>query len=87
MLGLEVVLPDGEVVQLGGDADGAGYDLAGVFVGSEGTLGIATKVGVRLVPRPEAVETLLAAFDVDRRRRRGRLGDHRRRASCPRRSR
>ena len=61
--GLEVVLPDGELVHLGGKApDPVGYDLVGAFVGSEGTLGIATKVTVRLLRKPEAVRTLLAAF-------------------------
>jgi glycolate oxidase len=64
VLGLEVVLPDGEVVWLGGKVrDPQGYDLVGVFVGSEGTFGIATKVVVRIVRRPEAVRTLLAVFD------------------------
>jgi glycolate oxidase len=63
VLGLEVVLPDGSLVHLGGKAlDTPGYDLAGVFVGSEGTLGIATKVILRVVKRPECVQTLLAAF-------------------------
>ena len=62
---LEVVLPDGEVVHLGGDGrapDPPGYDLVGAFVGSEGTLGIATRVTVRVIPRPQAVRTLQAAF-------------------------
>ena len=64
VLGLEVVTPDGDIVTLGGKAlDLPGYDLAGVFVGSEGTIGIATKVIVRLVPVPEAVKTLLGIFD------------------------
>jgi len=63
VLGLEVVLPDGSLVHLGGKAlDAPGYDLAGVFVGSEGTLGIATKIILRIVKRPECVQTLLAAF-------------------------
>src|SRR6202140_3925385 len=63
VLGLELVLPDGSLVHLGGKAlDAPGYDLAGVFVGSEGTLGIATKVVLRIVKRPECVQTLLAAF-------------------------
>src|ERR1700688_927447 len=63
VLGLEIVLPDGSLVHLGGKAlDRPGYDLAGVFVGSEGTLGIATKVILRIVKRPECVQTLLAAF-------------------------
>jgi len=61
--GLEVVLPDGEVVQLGGKAlDTPGYDLVGAFVGSEGTLGIATKITLRIIRKPESVRTLLAAF-------------------------
>jgi len=65
VLGLEVVLPDGSVVQLGGSAlDIPGYDLTGVFVGSEGTLGVATKAVLRIVKRPEVVQTLLAAFDT-----------------------
>ncbi len=65
--GLEVVTPDGAVVELGGLAgDSPGYDLVGTFVGSEGTLGVATKVTVRLVPLPESVQTLLAGFpDID----------------------
>ncbi len=63
VLGLEVVLPDGSLVHFGGKAlDTPGYDLAGVFVGSEGTLGIATKIILRIVKRPECVRTLLAAF-------------------------
>jgi glycolate oxidase len=61
--GLEVVLPDGSLVELGGkELDRPGYDLCGVFVGSEGTLGIATKVIVRVVPAPESVRTLVAFF-------------------------
>ena len=64
VLGLEVVLPDGEIVNLGGKAlDTPGYDLVGAFVGSEGTLGIATKITLRIVRKPETVQTLLAAFD------------------------
>ena len=63
VLGLEVVLPDGTLVHFGGKTlDAPGYDLAGVFVGSEGTLGIATKIILRIVKRPECVRTLLAAF-------------------------
>src|SRR5271169_2796753 len=63
VLGLEVVLPDGTLVHLGGKTlDSPGYDLLGVFVGSEGTLGIATKMILRIVKRPECVQTLLAAF-------------------------
>lgn len=64
VLGLEVVLPDGEMVHLGGEAlDAPGLDLLGVVVGSEGTLGVVTKVTLRLLRRPESVRTLLAAFD------------------------
>jgi glycolate oxidase subunit GlcD len=63
VLCLEVVLPDGSVVHLGrGDGHDLGYDLRGVFVGSEGTLGIVTAATVRLVPIPERVETLLASY-------------------------
>jgi glycolate dehydrogenase FAD-linked subunit len=62
--GLEVVLPDGELVTLGGpELDPPGYDLLGAFVGSEGTLGIATKVWLRVMPSPETVKTLVAFFD------------------------
>ncbi len=61
--GLTVVLPDGELVELGGKAlDEDGYDLIGAFVGSEGTLGIATRITLRLLRKPETVTTLLAAF-------------------------
>jgi glycolate oxidase len=62
-LGLEYVLPDGEIVEVGSKAlDAPGYDLTGLYVGSEGTLGIATKVICRLVPMAEAVKTLLVVF-------------------------
>ena len=62
--GLEVVTPDGERVRLGGRApDAPGYDLLGAFIGSEGTLGVATEVTVRLTRLPESVRTLLAAFE------------------------
>ncbi len=64
VLGLEVVLDDGAIVWLGGEApDTPGYDLCGVFVGSEGTMGIVTKVIVRLMRARESVRTLLAIFD------------------------
>src|SRR6266511_2701569 len=63
VLGLEVVLPDGEIAWLGGRTrDSLGYDLAGVFVGSEGTFGIATKIVVRILKKPQAVKTVLAVF-------------------------
>ncbi len=64
VLGIEVVTAAGEVVWLGGRVpDAFGFDLRGVFIGSEGTVGIATKVIVRLVPSPASVITLLAVFD------------------------
>jgi len=64
VLAIEVVLPTGELVHLGSPTlDPPGYDLTGVFVGSEGTLGVATSMTLRLVRRPEAVQVLLAAFD------------------------
>ena len=63
VLALEVVLPDGEVALLGRrDGHAHGFDLRGVFVGSEGTLGITSAVTVRLVQQPESVRTLLASF-------------------------
>jgi glycolate oxidase subunit GlcD len=64
ILALEVVLPDGNVVNLGSSGgESWGPDLVGLFVGSEGMFGIATKITVRLTPVPIAVHTLLAAFD------------------------
>jgi glycolate oxidase len=66
VLGCEVVLPSGELVWLGsqhGVPDTPGYDLKGVFIGSEGTLAVATKAVLRIVRRPQCVQTLLAAFD------------------------
>ncbi|SDN09024.1 FAD-linked oxidase C-terminal domain-containing protein [Actinacidiphila guanduensis] len=61
--GAEVVLPDGEVVRLGGIApEHPGLDLLGAFVGSEGTLGIATEITVRTVQAPETVRTMLVGF-------------------------
>ena len=63
VLALEVVLPDGSCVWLGRrDGHNHGYDLRGVFVGSEGTLGIVTAAVVRLTPLPEQICTLLASF-------------------------
>jgi len=65
VLGLEVVTAEGEVRWLGGRVgDSLGFDLRGAFIGSEGTLGIATKVVVRLVPAPAHIVTLLAVFDT-----------------------
>src|SRR5579875_2415045 len=64
VLGLEVVLPGGEVIRTGGKCwDLPGYDLTGLIVGSEGTLGIVTEITVRLMRTPEAVETMLAVYD------------------------
>jgi glycolate oxidase len=64
VLSCEIVLHDGEVVELGADTlDPPGYDLRGVFVGSEGTLGIVTKITLRLLHKPDAVHTLVAYFD------------------------
>ncbi len=61
--GLTFVLPDGEVVEIGGKGlDHDGPDLLGAIVGSEGTLGIATRITLRVVRAPEAIRTLLAGF-------------------------
>ena len=63
VLGMEVVLEDGTVVNLGSVArETPGYDLRGVFTGSEGTFGVATRILVRLLPLPEAVKTYLGVF-------------------------
>ena len=65
ILGVEVVMPDGSVVQLGGATeDVPGYDLTGLFVGSEGTLGICTKIFVRLTRDPAAYRTMLGVFET-----------------------
>jgi glycolate oxidase len=64
VLGAQFVTPQGEVVELGGEApDAPGYDLLGAVVGSEGTLGIVTSATVRLVRLPEEVRTVLAGFE------------------------
>jgi len=63
--GLEVVLPDGRIVNFGGKTqDSCGLDLTGFYVGSEGTLGVTTKITVRLTKLPESVATLLAVYDT-----------------------
>ncbi|CEK18582.1 FAD/FMN-dependent dehydrogenase [Chthonomonas calidirosea] len=63
--GLTLVLPDGEIVALGGfEEETPGYDLVGLVVGAEGTMGIVTEVTVRLTPLPQAVRTLLAVFET-----------------------
>ena len=62
---LELVLPDGEIFHVGtAQGDSSGYDLAGLFVGSEGTLALVTQITVKLSRKPEAVKTLLAIFDT-----------------------
>jgi glycolate oxidase len=67
VLAMDVVLPDGELVTLGDPSpEVPGYDLRGYFIGSEGTLGIATRITVRLLRKPEAVRTLVADFDTPR---------------------
>jgi glycolate oxidase len=64
VLGVELALPSGELVELGGAIeDLPGYDLVGVVVGAEGTFGIVTRATLRLVRAPEAYRTLLAVFD------------------------
>src|SRR5215475_13275419 len=64
VLGLEIVTPAGELTWLGdGTGITTGYDLLGAFTGSEGTLGIVTKIVVKLTPAPEAVHLVLAAYD------------------------
>src|SRR5438128_3389005 len=65
VLGVELVLPDGRVVQSGGPAeDNPGYDLTGVIVGSEGTFGVTTKIWCRITRNPEAYRTLLGVFET-----------------------
>jgi glycolate oxidase len=59
--GLEVVLSDGTVAQM--HRDDPGYDLLGAFVGSEGTLGVATRIALRVIPAPESIRTMLAFFE------------------------
>ncbi|MCA1202083.1 FAD-binding oxidoreductase [Priestia flexa] len=65
ILALEVVLPNGEIITIGGEGilDTPGYDLLGLLTGSEGTLGIVTKITVRILKNPEAKQTVLAYFD------------------------
>jgi glycolate oxidase len=64
VLGLEVVLPDGEIIETGGKTpDHPGYDIMGLIVGSEGLLGIVTRVTLRIIKKPETVKTLFASFD------------------------
>jgi glycolate oxidase len=65
VMGLEVILPDGQIARFGGKnvKDVAGYNLKEVFVGSEGTLGIFSKILLKLIPRPRSYKTMLALFD------------------------
>ena len=65
VLGLEVVLPDGYVMNIGGSTvkNRTGYDLVPLFTGSEGTLGLITKIILRLIPKPAARKTMMAIFD------------------------
>jgi len=64
VLGLELVLPDGTVVETGGkQQDLPGYDLTGLLTGSEGTMALVTKITVRLMHKPETVKTVLAIYD------------------------
>ncbi len=64
VMGLEVVLPDGEVCWMGNKCvkDVAGYSLRDLFIGSEGTLGVITKVLLRLIPKPQAKKTMIATY-------------------------
>ena len=64
VIALEVVLPTGEIIYTGSKAlkSVTGYDLTKLFIGSEGTLGVFTKIAVRLIPIPEKIETILALF-------------------------
>ncbi|MBW7888694.1 MAG: FAD-binding protein [Bacteroidetes bacterium] len=65
IMGLEVVLPSGEIIQCGGKTmkDVAGYNLKDLFIGSEGTLGIFTKILLKLIPKPQTSKTMLAFFN------------------------
>src|SRR5699024_7122208 len=64
VLGLEVILPTGELIRTGGKLakDVAGYDLTSLYVGSEGTLGIITEATLKLIPKPSYKQTMLALF-------------------------
>lgn len=65
VLSIKAVLPDGEVVQLGGESlEAVGPDLVGLFCGSEGLFGVALEVTLRLMPRPEIYKTVMASYDT-----------------------
>ncbi|MFQ5798726.1 MAG: FAD-binding oxidoreductase [Bacteroidota bacterium] len=68
VMGLEAVLPSGEVIHVGGKSvkDVAGYSLKDVFIGSEGTLGIFTKILLKLIPKPQSFKTMLAYYETIR---------------------
>ena len=70
MLSLEVVLPTGEIIRTGAKTmkDVAGYDLTRLMIGSEGTLGVVTKVAVKLLPLPRAKKTMLVTLMIFARR-------------------
>lgn len=63
ILGMELVLANGDVVEIGGVPDAPGYDLMGILTGSEGTLAIVTKITVRILKNPEGKKTVLAYFN------------------------
>ena len=65
VMGMEIVLPDGEICWMGNKCvkDVAGYSLKDLFIGSEGTLGVITKVLLRLIPQPQAKKTMVATFE------------------------
>lgn len=64
ILGLKLVAPDGDIIELGGESlNGCGPDALGLFVGSEGTLGIATEITCHIMPLPESTKTMLAVYD------------------------
>jgi len=65
VLGVEMVLADGQIIRFGGRAlDGPGFDLLGLVVGSEGLIGVVTEVTVRLLPKPQTARALLIGFDT-----------------------